>query len=504
MSSSVAPTSSPVSSKERWLALIAVIIGAFAAVLNNSLINVAIPSLTIDLGSTTNKIQWVLTGYMLASGVIIPIIGYMEERIGYKKFLILALSVFTSGSVLCAFAWNDTSLIVARIITGLGGGIIGPLSMAVIYKIMPREQIGTALGLWGVSAMVAPAIGPTLSGYLIEWFNWRFLFIICVPVGLFAILAVWLLLKEPPKVEPKSFDFIGFLLAATFAGTLMYALSSGQSSGWTSFEIVGLFFISFWSLIFLIFVEANAENPVIDLSLFKNVTFMLSIFISSLVMAGLMGVMFILPLFLQNIQQMGPIDTGLLMMPQAICMAIMMPVAGKLFDKIGPVPLGVVGLALMTITTYQLHILTADTMHEWMVPILMIRGIGVGLCMMPISTAGMNAVAPQLISKASALSNLIRQVASSISIVLFTLVMQNRTATHLQHITDSVSIESAQAAKSQLGTNWSVTLAGLIQKEATTRGMVDTFYVCAIPLVICIPLVFVFMKKKKPKSVADT
>lgn len=503
MSELVAPAPSQDSSKERWLALIAIIIGAFVAVLNNSLINVAIPSLTNDLGSTTDKIQWVLTGFMLASGAIIPIIGYLEERIGYKKFLLLSLSVFTIGTLLCAISVSDTMLIASRVIAGLGGGIIGPLSMTVIYKIMPRNQIGTALGLWGVSAMVAPAIGPTLSGYLIEWFNWRFLFIICLPIDLIALIAVWVLLKEPPKAEPKSFDFIGFLLAAIFASTLLYAFSNGQSAGWTSFEIVGLFFISFWSLIFLIYVEANADNPVIDLALFKNFTFMASIVVATLITVGLFGVMFIMPLFLQNIQQMGPIDTGLLMMPQAICMAIMMPVAGKLFDKFGAVPLGLIGLSLMAITTYQLHILTPDTMHEWMIPILMARGIGIGLCMMPISTAGMNAVEPRLIAKASALSNLIRQVSSSMAIALFTVLMQKRTAIHLEHITESVTIESGQAVKSQLGANWSTTLAGLIQKDASSRGMVDTFTVCAITLFICIPLVFVFIKKKKPKEVAE-
>ncbi len=186
------PADSP---RERWLAFIAIILGAFVAILNNSLINVAIPQLTTDLGSTTSRIQWVITGYTLASGIIVPITGFMEQRIGYKKFLIAALSVFTLGTAFCIFAWSDSSLIAARILAGLGGGVIMPLSMTIVYKIMPREQIGMALGIWGVAAMAAPAIGPTLSGYLIEWFNWRFLFIVCIPVALFAILMVIVLIK---------------------------------------------------------------------------------------------------------------------------------------------------------------------------------------------------------------------------------------------------------------------------------------------------------------------
>ena len=167
----------------RWFALIAVVLGAFVAVLNNSLINVAIPKLVAVFGSTTQDIQWVLTGYMLASAVVIPISAFLGDRYGYKKSFLVSLAFFTFGSFLCGLAWSDTSLIFFRILQGLSGGFIMPLSMAIIYMIMPREQIGMALGLWGVAAMVAPAVGPTLSGYIIEYFSWRLLFFINIPVG---------------------------------------------------------------------------------------------------------------------------------------------------------------------------------------------------------------------------------------------------------------------------------------------------------------------------------
>jgi EmrB/QacA subfamily drug resistance transporter len=490
-----APSTEP--SSGRWLSLVAVILGTFVAVLNNSLINIAIPKLTTDLGSTQSRIQWVLTGYMLASGAIIPITGYLEKKIGYKNFLLLALAVFAGGTVICAIAWNDTSLIAGRIIAGIGGGVISPLSMTIIYKIMPREQIGTALGLWGVSIMVAPSLGPTLSGYLIEWFNWRFLFIICIPITLFAMMMISILLQAPEKDDSKaSFDFVGFFLAATMCVTLLYALSNGQSKGWTSLEIVSLFFIAFWSFVFLIFVEKQVENPVIVLSLFKNFRFVLSIIISSLIMIGMMGAMYLMPLYLQSIQGVTPINSGILMMPQAIAMAVAMPIAGKLFDKIGAVPLGFVGLIIMSTMTYELHRLSADTPHEWLIIVLMIRGLGTGLCMMPISTAGMNAVAPHLVANASAVSNLIRNVASSLAIAMFTVIMQQRSAMHLQHMVESVPLSSAQSVQALLGSSWVTTLAGLMQREAAARGIIDTFFVSAIPLIICIPLVLFFWDKK--------
>ncbi|MFB5759145.1 DHA2 family efflux MFS transporter permease subunit [Paenibacillus medicaginis] len=489
--------------RERWLAFLAIILGAFVAILNNSLINVAIPSLTTDLGSTTSKIQWVITGYTLASGVIVPITGFMEQRIGYKKFLILALSVFSLGTGLCIFAWSDTSLIAARIIAGLGGGVIMPLSMTIVYKIMPREQVGMSLGIWGISAMAAPAIGPTLSGYLIEWFNWRFLFIISLPFALFAILMAIVLIKEPPKGEPRKFDLPGFLLAATCAGTLLYALSNGSSDGWTSFKIVGLLFIAFWALVFLIYVEAGKDNAVIEISLFKNYRFTLSVIASSFVMMGMYGGMFLTPLFLQNIQSVSPIDTGILLIPQALAMGVMMPIAGKLFDKFGIVPLGLVGLTLTGFMTYHLHQLTPDTPHQWLEIVMALRGLGIGICMMPLSTVGMNAVPASKVGNASTASNLVRTVAASMAIAVFTSIMQTRTAMHSQHIAESITPDSARSFQSLLGSSWQSTVSGMISLDAYSRGIGDTFLVSSVPLFCSIPLIFLFIQKRKSEKKAS-
>lgn len=488
------------SSKERWLAFFAIVLGAFVAILNNSLINVAIPRLTTDLGSTTTRIQWVITGYTLASGVIVPITGYMEQRIGYKKFLILALSVFSLGTGVCIFAWSDSSLIAARVLAGLGGGVIMPLSMTIIYKIMPREQIGMSLGIWGIAAMAAPAIGPTLSGYLIEWFNWRFLFIVSLPVALFAILMVILLIKEPPKVKPKPFDVPGFLLAATCAGTLLYALTNGQRDGWTSFGIISLLFIAFWALVFLIYVESGKDNAVIEISLFKNFKYTISVIASSLVMMGMYGGTFLTPLFLQNIQRVSPIDTGIILIPQAIAMAVMMPVAGRLFDKFGIVPLGLVGLTLTSFMTYHLHQLTPNTPHAWLETVMTLRGVGIGICMMPLSTVGMNAVHPSKVANASTASNLVRTVAASMAIAVLTAIMQSRSAAHVQQISESITQDSAHVLQATLGSSWMSSISSLITLDATSRGIGDTFLISSIPLFCTIPLIFLFIQGKRAKT----
>lgn len=502
-----------------WITLIAIILGTFVAVLNNSLINIALPTLVNVFGSSTQTIQWVLTGFMLASAVVIPMSGSLGDMFGYKKVYVLSLFAFTVTSLLCGLAWSDSSLIAFRIIQGLSGGMIMPIGMAMIYMIIPREKIGVALGLYGIAAMVAPAVGPTLSGYLIEYFNWRVLFFVCVPVGVFAVIMSSILLKETPKRPNMSFDFSGAVLSIIAFGTLLLALSKGQSEGWTSLYIVSLFFVSFFSMVLFIWVETGKKQPLLDLSLFKIPVFTLSVITSSFVMIGMLGAIFLIPIFLQNIQGMTAVDTGLLLMPQSIAMAIMMPVSGKLFDKYGVGPIGFIGLSIIGVTTLELHHLSADTPHHWLNVLLTIRGIGIGLCMMPLSTVGMNAVPRANVGNASSLSNVIRQVASSLGIAVLTAIMTHQQTIHMAALNESVSITSNVATDMIKGLTGLFTqggyeqtsstasayyvLAGMMQKEASVRAIADALMLSAVPVIVSIPLIYFLRKPKEPKIASE-
>lgn len=506
-------------SGNKWLALIAVILGAFVAVLNNSLINIALPKLTAIFGSTTEKMQWVLTGYMLASAVVIPMSGYMGDRFGYKKVFIFTLGFFTMSSAFCGMAWNDSSLIAFRIVQGLSGGFIMPLSMSIIYMIMPRAQIGMALGLWGIAAMAAPALGPTLSGYIVEYFTWRILFFMIVPIGIFALFMMSIMLKETPKKEGLQFDLPGAVLSVIMFGTLLLALSKGQSEGWTSFYIVGLLFTAAASGMLLVWVETGKESPMLDLRFLKNPIFALSTLTSGLVSIGMFGGIFLTPIYLQNIQGLSALDTGLLLMPQSIAMALMMPVSGKLFDKFGVVPLAFTGLSILAVTTYGLHMLTGDTPNGWLRTVLTIRGLGIGLCMMPLTTAGMNVIPKMQVGRASSLSNVLRQVMGSLGIAVLTTIMTQRQVFHASRISESVVIGSNSVSQAidtiskglaqfgaDMGTAQSgatVMLAGMIQKEALIRAIADTFIVSSFPLFATIPLIFFFAQKKEKKQVGN-
>lgn len=498
-----------------WLSLLAILSGTFVAILNNSLINVALPSMVNIFGSTTDTMQWVLTGYMLANAVMIPMSGSLSAKFGSKRIFILSLASFTLSSVLCALAWSDTSLIAFRVIQGVSGGMIMPIGMSMIYMIVPREKIGMALGIFGIASMTAPALGPTLGGYLIEFLSWQFLFLVGVPFGIFAVLMSSILLKETPKKPELSFDYLGAFLAVVGFGSLLLAFSKGQAEGWDSFFIVSLFFVAIMSLALFVWVELGKEQPLLDLRLLKIPVFSLSILTSGFVMMGMMGGIFLMPIFLQNVQGLTAMESGILLMPQSIAMAIMMPISGKLMDKYGIGPIGLVGLVTMSVTTFELHNLAADSMHEWIDMILTIRGIGIGLCMMTLSTVGMNAVPRQNVGDASPLSNVLRQVMSSFAIALLTVCMQTRQTFHMSSIAENLNSDMATQLLTGLGGMYAQAgvdtaygtagatsiLYGMMAKEALVRGIGDTFLISAIPIVISIP--FLYFLHKKPKPPAD-
>ncbi|OPH50458.1 MFS transporter [Paenibacillus ferrarius] len=501
----------------QWLALLVLILGTFLAILDNSLMNVAIPKLMAVFGSTSTEIEWVVTGYMLASAVVVPMGGFLSDRFGYKTTFLTTVIAFVIGSILCGIAWSDTSLIVFRIIQGLGGGFIMPVGMAMLYQIMPRSKIQVAMGIWGIAAMAAPAMGPTLSGYLVDNFSWRYLFYINVPIGIIAVTLGFIILKETPKRAGLKFDYVGSILCMIVFSTLLLALTDGQSDGWTSLYIVSLFFISIFSFILLIWVELGKDNPIMDFRLFKNPIFTLSLAASSFVMISMQGGIYMMPIFMQNVTGLTPMQTGLVMMPQSIAMAFMMPVAGKLVSKYGVVPLGILGLAIIGCTTLELHVLSQQTSTHWISGLLIIRGIGIGLCMMPLSSAGMNTLPNHLIGRASSVSNVIRNVMASLGIAVLTSNMNNQATQYGARFNESISTISPAYTDLQtnvvnryleLGTDASSAaggvvgvLYGLVQKEALTRAIADTLMLSAIPAFIAIVLVF-FMRQKKKKNAA--
>lgn len=484
-----------------WLSLFVVVLGAFAAILNNSSINVALPKMMAIFEVSADQIQWVLTAYMLTSGVVIPVTGYLVDSYGSKKIYLACLSVFTAGSVLCGLAWNNNSMIVARVVQGIGGGAIMPVSMTIVYKIVPRNMIGTALGVWGMASVTAPAIGPTLGGYIVDHLNWRFLFTMNIPVGVMAILLGGMLLPESEVKKRLKFDFWGFITSSAGCFALLLALSQGQKEGWHSYYIVSLLTISFFLLLLFVLIELSIPEPLLNLRIFKNKVFSVSVFGSSLFTIGLFGGVFLIPIFTQNLMGKSPMETGLILMPSALVTAFMMPVSGVLFDRIGPRAITFVGIILLALGTWEFKNLSLESTAMYITFIASIRSFGMGLAMMPMTTAGMNSIPPGDVGRASALSNVCRQVGGSFGIAILTTVMQSRQTFHLARLTESVSISSPAIPSilkqlggllgSGAGASQQAALT-LVSQLAAMQSLVmaidDTFIFAALIIALAIPV----------------
>lgn len=494
-----------------WPALMVLIIGAFMAILDGSIVNVALPKLMSIFGVTTESIQWIMTAYLLVSGVVVAPTGYLCDRYGGKNMYIFSLIVFTVGSGLCALAWNNNSLVAARVIQALGGGMIMPVTMTMIYMIVPREKIGLAMGVWGISAMAAPTIGPTLGGYLVDNFGWEWIFTINIPVGVATVLLAYAFLLETPRRSGLKPDIPGIILSGIACFTLLLALSEGQDKGWTSLYIVNLLIISIFCFALFIIWEQTTPHPLINISLLKNRTFSISLVALSFVTVCMFSVIFMIPLYAQGVLNYTPMQTGLLMMPMAIATGVMMPISGRLFDKIGALPLCLVGLTITAITTFQLHTISYNTSYAELQWLLVKRAVGIGMVMMPLSTAGMNTIPHFLIGGASALNNLVRQIAASLGIAYLTYVTIHRQEFHTAWLAETVNWSSPATVEAMSGLQGVLIQSGIgpqtaalgapgvlsliARREAFIAGIADAFVVAAVIVTLAIPMMFFLSKR---------
>ena len=494
-----------------WAALMTLVVGSFMAILDGSIVNVALPKLMAIFGVTADSIQWVMTAYLLVSGVVVPITGYLSDRYGSKHMYIFSLIAFTIGSAVCALAWSNNTLVAARVLQAIGGGMIMPVSMAMIYIIVPRDKIGLAMGIWGISAMAAPTIGPTLGGYLVDNFGWEWIFTINIPVGVAAVFLAVVILDETPRRTDLKPDILGAIFSISGCLAILLALSEGQNKGWSSLYIVNLFVISAFSFTLFFIWELITPHPLLDIRLLKNKTFSISLAALSIITVGMFSVIFLIPLYAQGVLGYTPMQTGLLLMPMAITTGIMMPISGRLFDKIGAMPLVVIGLTITAVTTYQLHTISYNTSFTGLQWLLVKRSIGLGMAMMPLSTAGMNTVPHFLVARASAMNNLVRQIAASFGIAYLTYVMLHRQQFHKAWLAETVNHSSPAVmaalskvqgvlAQGGLGPQSAAgaapgVLSMLVQREAFIAGIADAFLVAALILALTIPLGFFLTRK---------
>lgn len=431
-SKKAAPAGDPMSIRNIIAPLIAIIVGMFMVILDGTAMNVAMPGLMADFQSPMSLVQWTITGYALAQAAVIPLAGWMSDRFGAKQIFLFSIIMFTIGSGLCALATTAEQLIVFRIIQGLGGGMVAPIAMAFTFRLSPPGKQGAVMGMIGIPMLLAPALGPVVAGWLVDYVSWHWIFIINLPIGVVAVIVG---LRTLPNVERKrvpALDFLGILFAPLAFAMLAYGVSSagggegGAGSGWTSPAALTGMIVGGIALIIFIIVELSRKEPLLELRVFKSSNFTRGIVLQWIVQIALFGTLFLVPIFLQIAKNYSAFETGLILLPQAIAAGIFMPIGGKLFDRFGARPVVITGLAIVTLAGFILSQISADTtILTLMIPLSML-GAGMGLSMMPLNTHIMQSAPKELVSRVTSLTAAAQQVMTSFAIAGLSTILASR------------------------------------------------------------------------------
>lgn len=418
--------------------LIAMIFGMFIAILNQTLLNVALPRINTDFNISANTGQWLMTGFMLVNGILIPISAYLFNKYSYRKLFLVAMTLFTLGSLVCGLSGSFTMMMAGRVLQAIGAGVLMPLGTNVFMTIFPPEKRGAAMGTLGIAMILAPAIGPTLSGYIVENYHWNVMFYGMFIIGLvsLAIAYIWFRVYQV-TTNPKA-DVPGIIFSTIGFGALLYGFSEAGNNTWSSPIVVISLILGVIFIAAFVIRELTMRVPMLSMEVLKYSGFTLTTVINMIVTMSLFGGMILLPLYLQNLRGFSPIQSGLLLLPGALIMGLMGPIAGKLLDTIGIKPLALVGTGIMTYATWELAKLNMNTTYGHLMMIYIVRSFGMSFIMMPIMTAGMNSLPPRLISHGNALSNTLRQLAGSIGTALLVTVMSTQTTEHVATYTQDL------------------------------------------------------------------
>ncbi|HFQ1878661.1 TPA: DHA2 family efflux MFS transporter permease subunit [Staphylococcus aureus] len=491
--------------------LAALLFGMFIAILNQTLLNVALPKINTEFNISASTGQWLMTGFMLVNGILIPITAYLFNKYSYRKLFLVALVLFTIGSLICAISMNFPIMMVGRVLQAIGAGVLMPLGSIVIITIYPPEKRGAAMGTMGIAMILAPAIGPTLSGYIVQNYHWNVMFYGMFIIGIIAILVgfIWFKLYQY-TTNPKA-DIPGIIFSTIGFGALLYGFSEAGNKGWGSVEIETMFAIGIIFIILFVIRELRMKAPMLNLEVLKFPTFTLTTVINMVVMMSLYGGMILLPIYLQNLRGFSALDSGLLLLPGSLIMGLLGPFAGKLLDTIGLKPLAIFGIAVMTYATWELTKLNMDTPYMTIMGIYVLRSFGMAFIMMPMVTAAINALPGRLASHGNAFLNTMRQLAGSIGTAILVTVMTTQTTQHLSAFgeeldkTNPVVQDHMRELASQYGGQEGAmkVLLQFVNKLATVEGINDAFIVATIFSITALILCLFLQSNKKAKATAQ-
>jgi len=493
--------------RNRWIIAVTVTFASILEILDTSIVNVAIPHMMGTLGATLDEIAWVSTGYIVANVIVLPITGWLSAYFGRQRYFAGSIALFTLASFFCGSSHTLTELVVWRILQGLGGGALLSTSQAILYEVFPPEEYGQAMAIFGVGVMVGPTLGPTLGGYITDTFSWPWIFYINLPFGVAAFLLSINYIKNSRFAQKLGdTDWIGLFLLAVGIGTLQTLLERGEHLDWfASKEIVTYAVISPITLTAFVWHELTTEHPVIDLRILGNRQFGTGALLGGVLGVCLYATVFVLPVYLQQLQHFTANQTGLVILPGALASAVTMVVMARLLGRIDARMIASLGAAMFALAMWQWsHFTTQSGYDDYFWP-LILRGCALGLVFVPLNNLAMLELPMSKIAPATGLYNLMRQLGGSVGIALSATFVQRYGAESRAALAEHVSmynpltaqrVEGAMRSLMARGDSWEVArakavaaVAGAVQGQASMLAFEHIFLVFGVLFLVAIPLI---------------
>src|SRR5580765_6336916 len=500
-----------------WIIAISVMLGTFMEVLDTTVVNVSLQHIAGSLSVTPEEATWVLTSYLVANAIVLPLTGWLANYFGRRNILLVSVGGFTLFSFLCGIAPNLPLLIIFRVFQGATGGGLQPLSQAILMEAFPPEKRAKAMAFWALGIVVAPMLGPVLGGWITDSYSWRWLFFINIPIGAAAIVMSMMFIHDPPYIKrgEGGIDYWGIGYLALGIGALQIILDKGQEDDWfASHFILTLAIISVVGLVFFVIRELIAGHPVVDLRIFKNRTYATGVFLMTVLGFVLYGSTVLLPLWLQTLMGYSALQAGMAMLPRGLGSFLFMPIVGTLMGKIEARKLLAAGLIVASFSLYQLSKLNLNAGYWDIFWPQLLQGTSLGLLFVPLTTITNGLIPKEQMGNATSLFNLMRNIGASVGIASVTTISARHTQMHTNDLTrhinpynpvSQVTLQGMKQALMARGVDAATAtkqayagLFGMVQRQASMMSYIDVFFLLAIMSAACLPLIL--LMKKPPKG----
>ena len=501
--------------RTKSLGLIAftVMLPTLIEIIDTSIVNVSLDHIRGSLSAGYDEATWTITAYLVSNAIVIPMAGWLAKLIGRKNYQIASIALFTFASFMCGSAWSLNSLIFFRVLQGLGGGGLVPISQSILLESFPREKHGLAMAIFGLGAMLGPIVGPLLGGWITDTLSWRWIFYINIPLGILAIIMNVIVIQDPPYMQRQKMkiDYWGLIFLSVGLGALQFMLDKGENEDWFSSNLIlSLGVISAVSLTLLLINEYYTEQPIVNLKLFKDRTFTSGATVMFFVFLNLFGSIVLLPIFLQMMMGYTSLYAGLVLGPGGIATMFAMPIVGKFIGKVNPKRFLVIGLCVCALSTYMMSRFNLTTDFWTFVWPRVFLGFGMGMTFIPLTTLTLSHIPRENMTEAASLYNLLRNLGGSVGIAFTTTMLSRRAQMHQTRLVEHLSpfdpsyqiyhdkMAGILGAKGLPATGVDGMMYGELVRQSTTLAFTDAFLIICFLILSVLPLVLLMKWQKAP------